>query len=111
MMLQGEEAVRLARSAVEAEASGRPAPAIPGTGAFSDSAGAFVTLDTFPAGELRGLCRQTLLRLHPQALRRVQVDLRVRLALLKLSAAHQDLKIVNDLILAHHPLHQGQLGG
>ena len=54
MMLQGEEAVRLARSAVEAEASGRPAPAIPGTGAFSDSAGAFVTLDTFPAGELRG---------------------------------------------------------
>ena len=54
MMLQGEEAVRLARSAVEAEVSGRPAPAIPGTGAFSDSAGAFVTLDTFPAGELRG---------------------------------------------------------
>ena len=53
-MLQGEEAVRLARSAVEAEVSGRPAPAIPGTGAFSDSAGAFVTLDTFPAGELRG---------------------------------------------------------
>lgn len=49
----GEEAVALARSAVEAEVRGGRPIDVPDPG-FDGRAGAFVTLSTFPRGDLRG---------------------------------------------------------
>ena len=50
----GAEAVRFARSVVMAEASFEPIPPPLTRGEFSINRGAFVTLSTYPSGELRG---------------------------------------------------------
>ncbi len=50
----GGDAVALARASVEAEVLGRGAPETPSEGRFSEPSGAFVTLSTYPRGELRG---------------------------------------------------------
>jgi len=51
---QGKAAVRFARSAVEAEASRSEVGKAPECPGFSDPRGAFVTLNTYPGGSLRG---------------------------------------------------------
>ncbi len=51
---QGKAAVRFARSAVEAEASGSAIGEAPEGSCFSEPRGAFVTLNTHPGGRLRG---------------------------------------------------------
>ena len=50
----GAEAVRFARSVVMAEVSFEPIPPPLTQGEFSMNRGAFVTLSTYPSGELRG---------------------------------------------------------
>lgn len=50
----GDEAVRLAREAVESEVLGRPLGYTPTDPRFSEPSGAFVTISTFPDHGLRG---------------------------------------------------------
>ncbi len=51
---EGELAVRIARDAVDAHATRRPSRAFPVPPRFNEKAGAFVTLNTHPEGDLRG---------------------------------------------------------
>ncbi|OGS49695.1 MAG: AMMECR1 domain-containing protein [Euryarchaeota archaeon RBG_16_68_12] len=51
---EGELAVRIARDAVEAHVAPRPMRAFPVPPRFNEKAGAFVTLNTHPEGNLRG---------------------------------------------------------
>lgn len=50
----GADAVRLARAAVESEVRGSPLGFRPAGDRFMDPSGAFVTLSTYPAHDLRG---------------------------------------------------------
>src|SRR6267378_8166978 len=50
----GELAVQIARAAVDARVQGRSFPAFEVSASFEDKSGAFVTLNTYPEGELRG---------------------------------------------------------
>ena len=50
----GARAVAIARAAIESEVSGKPFPHLPDDGRFGESSGAFVTLKTYPGGDLRG---------------------------------------------------------
>ena len=54
MTSSGEAAVRFARSVVDAEVGRADAPGVPDGPGFARSAGAFVTLETYPVGDLRG---------------------------------------------------------
>ncbi|MEI6796647.1 MAG: TIGR00296 family protein [Methanomassiliicoccales archaeon] len=52
--VEGEVAVRIARKAVDAEARGDTSGAVHAPSDFREKRGAFVTLSTYPAHELRG---------------------------------------------------------